>query len=178
MTVIIRMCKTCRSTPSGEFLNCDECRQRDRDRVARYKASQRGRQRQAEWARSSAGRESARRRSGSWRARNRDAVKSVRTSVEGRAYARLASQRYRARKRGATVLAVSADSLRQRLEMFGEKCWMCGAPWVAWDHVKPLGKGGAHMLSNLRPACTSCNAGKGARWPWPIKLGRSAKSLP
>ena len=26
-------------------------------------------------------------------------------------------------------------------------------------------QGGAHILSNLRPACMSCNSRKGHRWP-------------
>ncbi|WP_349257835.1 HNH endonuclease [Iamia sp.] len=43
---------------------------------------------------------------------------------------------------------------------------MCGVEADSIDHVKPLSKGGAHMLSNLRPSCRSCNSRKGARWPF------------
>jgi 5-methylcytosine-specific restriction endonuclease McrA len=45
---------------------------------------------------------------------------------------------------------------------------MCGAEAVEWDHVKPLAKGGAHILANLRPACLSCNRSKRDRWPLPV----------
>jgi hypothetical protein len=51
----------------------------------------------------------------------------------------------------------------QRWEMFGKKCWMCGAPATCTDHVIPLSKGGAHWPANLRPACMSCNSKKQAK---------------
>jgi len=42
---------------------------------------------------------------------------------------------------------------------------MCGgASQLQWDHVKPLAKGGAHMLANLRLACSRCNNVKSDRW--------------
>ena len=42
----------------------------------------------------------------------------------------------------------------------------CTADPENWDHVKPLSKGGAHMLANLRPACGHCNRRKRDRWPF------------
>ena len=35
------------------------------------------------------------------------------------------------------------------------------------EHVKPLNKGGAHLLCNLRPACGDCNRFKLQKWPFP-----------
>ncbi len=33
------------------------------------------------------------------------------------------------------------------------------------DHIRPVSKGGSHVLSNLQPAHPSCNSTKGAKWP-------------
>jgi 5-methylcytosine-specific restriction enzyme A len=38
-----------------------------------------------------------------------------------------------------------------------------GAPATTADHVVPVAAGGTNTLSNLRPACLSCNAARGAR---------------
>jgi 5-methylcytosine-specific restriction endonuclease McrA len=71
----------------------------------------------------------------------------------------------KARLRDLTVVPFTAAQLRERLSMFGGRCWMCGRAGDTLDHVKPLAKGGAHMLANLRPACGSCNSRKGVSWP-------------
>lgn len=78
----------------------------------------------------------------------------------------------RARVRAVQQVPFTPEQLAQRLAYFGNRCWMCGAPGTAVDHVKPIVKGGANMLSNLRPACTPCNGGKAGRWPYtpPRKL--------
>lgn len=75
------------------------------------------------------------------------------------------ARRYRARKLAGGV-AIDPALLEQKLLYWGGCCWMCGGPAVEWDHVKPLSKGGQHLLANLRPACRSCNASKNARWPY------------
>jgi 5-methylcytosine-specific restriction endonuclease McrA len=72
----------------------------------------------------------------------------------------------KARKRAATLVPFTPDQLRQRLAFYGGCCWICGATATTIDHVKPLSKGGAHMLCNLRPACGTCNTKKGTRWPY------------
>lgn len=75
-------------------------------------------------------------------------------------------------RRGALQRATSFASFTQaqleaRLAVFGASCWICrSVPWTEIDHVKPLSKGGPHILANLRPACRSCNARKNARWPF------------
>lgn len=73
-------------------------------------------------------------------------------------------QRRRVAKRSAPTVEFSHDELVQRFSLWGMRCWMCGAEATAMDHVKPLRAGGSHMLSNLRPACSGCNSGKGGRW--------------
>lgn len=78
---------------------------------------------------------------------------------------RQASHRHRALRAAATVVPFTPDQLAQRLAYFGGLCWICGRPGEQVDHVKPLSKGGAHCLANLRPACARCNNKKRAMWP-------------
>ena len=78
---------------------------------------------------------------------------------------REAQERRRARLRGATVVRFTQDELSARMAYFANKCWMCGGPFENVDHVKPISRGGPHMLSNLRPSCCGCNSSKGAKWP-------------
>ena len=51
---------------------------------------------------------------------------------------------------------------------FNNQCWICEVELdvVQWDHVHPLSKGGAHVRSNLRPACKDCNGRKGSIHPF------------
>lgn len=74
---------------------------------------------------------------------------------------------YWSRKRSAIGRGVpfTLTQLNQRIAYYGDRCWICHAPWEHVDHVKPLKKGGPHMLANLRPACGSCNQSKNAIWP-------------
>lgn len=81
-------------------------------------------------------------------------------------YRREVIRRRRARIRSATVVPFTMAQLDARMSMFGHRCWMCGGPFEQVDHVKPVSKGGAHMLCNLRPACAACNLAKNGRWPF------------
>lgn len=76
-----------------------------------------------------------------------------------------AAKRY-ARKLNAPTIPFTPDQLAQRWHYYGNKCWVCGEEATATDHVKPLSKGGAHMLSNLRPICKPCNSSKNNKWPY------------
>ena len=73
----------------------------------------------------------------------------------------------RARKRNAISTAFTVTQLQARWDYYAGKCWMCGVTATAMDHVKPLAKGGAHVLCNLRPSCKPCNSGKGDSWAGP-----------
>jgi 5-methylcytosine-specific restriction endonuclease McrA len=68
---------------------------------------------------------------------------------------------------GAAVVPYTTEQLQQKIDYWGGLCWICGAPYEAIDHVKPLNKGGLHILSNLRPICRSCNTRKRDHWPYP-----------
>lgn len=66
----------------------------------------------------------------------------------------------------AQTIPFTVEQLEARLAFYGWKCWMCKtAPFEHLDHVKPISKGGSHMLSNLRPACGFCNMSKKDKWP-------------
>ena len=74
----------------------------------------------------------------------------------------------RARRKAAKVsvgVRVTQAQIMAKVVYWGDRCWMCHGPWCEMDHVKPITKGGAHMLCNLRPICRPCNARKNARWP-------------
>lgn len=76
-----------------------------------------------------------------------------------------------ARLRNAPAIPFSAEQLQSRMSMWSG-CWICHVPFTATvprtvDHVKPIARGGADMLSNLRPACKPCNSRKNDRWPFP-----------
>lgn len=72
--------------------------------------------------------------------------------------------RRRARKRQAAGYDyTTAQHIKWRWEMWGNKCWICGAPATCTDHVIALANGGSHWPANLRPCCTLCNSRKGAK---------------
>lgn len=84
------------------------------------------------------------------------------------------------------------DQIWARLSMFGCRCWMCGVGLAfredaeipahrqpgELDHVKPRGSGGPDLLSNIRPACPTCNRTKFNHWVEPGQsLGDFLQSL-
>jgi 5-methylcytosine-specific restriction endonuclease McrA len=99
-----------------------------------------------------------------WQAANRDKVLKATRKWHANNPERLRdyNQLRRARKSSASGVPFTSDQLSARLSMF-PGCWMCGADADTVDHVIPLALGGWHCLSNLRPACNSCNASKGIK---------------
>lgn len=77
------------------------------------------------------------------------------------------SRRRLALKAAASIVPFTTEQLQAKCSYWGNRCWMCGGPQEAIDHVKPLSKGGPHVLANLRPACWSCNSSKHNTWPYP-----------
>lgn len=117
-------------------------------------------------------RESNRRSYAKYRDERLAAVESYRKSRHEwfREYNRLKSARRRALERDLSVVEFSSADLSARVEYYGGKCWMCkSADFEHIDHVKPISKGGGHILANLRPACASCNQAKANKWPWPLR---------
>ena len=78
----------------------------------------------------------------------------------------------RAQKRASSktfkVEKITASVFDEILVEYNNSCWICSIELdvVQWDHVHPLSKGGAHVRSNLRPACKNCNGRKGSIHPF------------
>lgn len=77
---------------------------------------------------------------------------------------RVYKRRRRARESAGFVVNYTHIDVAARMAYWGNKCWMCGGPFEAVDHVKPLAKGGKDCPSNFRPACTKCNGAKKDKW--------------
>ena len=89
---------------------------------------------------------------------------------------RAATERRRALKMNAPTVTFTAEQWAQRVAYWGGRCYLgipdlCTGDAEVMDHVKPLSKGGSHMLANLRPACQACNSSKNNRWPYAVAGG-------
>lgn len=139
-----------------------EWRKANPDRLARYRANdpEGSRRRSREWY--AAHRDLAAERSRQWREDNPQAYRLSR---------RKRRMQRRALEKSSATAIFSIQQLQARIDYYGGKCWMCRTTdYEQIDHVKPLSKGGPHMLSNLRPACRKCNRVKAARWPGPEQM--------
>jgi len=94
-----------------------------------------------------------------------------REDPEGWAFAnRSYVHRYKARKRAATVERVDYKRI---IREHGMVCHICSDPItekrgtspgaLAFDHVMPLSRGGAHSEANIRPSHFFCNGSKHAK---------------
>lgn len=115
-----------------------------------------------------------------WKARNREASRAngeawrANNIEKVRESNRLSHSKRRARLLGAG--AIGWKELDAKLAYWGRSCWMCGGDYEHLDHVKPISKGGPHILANLRPACALCNMQKQAMWYGPRELHRFTKA--
>jgi 5-methylcytosine-specific restriction endonuclease McrA len=68
----------------------------------------------------------------------------------------------RARKQAAAG-ECSLQARMARIAYYGERCYLCGAPYEQMDHVIPLSRGGSEWPANQRPVCARCNFRKNDR---------------
>lgn len=72
--------------------------------------------------------------------------------------------RRRAARRNAPVNDFTAQEWRALCRAVGYCCVYCGQKFpfkqLTQDHITPLAQGGSHTLSNILPACLSCNCSK------------------
>lgn len=75
---------------------------------------------------------------------------------------RLNENRRRARKTNAPLNDFTIEQWEAMKVHYGYCCAYCGKKQkrLTMDHITPLCKGGSHTLSNIVPACRSCNAHK------------------
>jgi 5-methylcytosine-specific restriction endonuclease McrA len=118
------------------------------------KNRERQRQRMAEWRAKNPDR--ARANGRVWSARNKDKLR-----------AKSALWRWKVKKQSNGILGrhVPEKLWEARKAVFGHRCAYCGVAESATlelqkDHVKPIARGGPHILANLRPACPGCNSKK------------------
>lgn len=80
---------------------------------------------------------------------------------------RAIGRRHRARKTHAPINDFTAAQWKTMKEHYGHCCVYCERKMkhLTQDHIQPLSKGGSHTLSNIVPACHSCNAKKSAGPP-------------
>lgn len=154
----------------GYAYHCKVCKQTaHRDWMAKNREA--NRLSQAEYR--AANRDRARARTVAWRKANPGAMANWRKANpdKTRNNDRVMTARRRARMSAVPNVSFSRKQLVERMAYFGNRCWICGGQYDAVDHVKPISKGGANMLSNLRPICTECNSVKCAKWPYPTVWG-------
>ncbi len=172
---------------TGYRWNCKSCcRERNKNSAAfaKYRASEKGKQKifawnnsdhgkriKKEWAHSEKGRpvvQKSRERLKDWQ---REYHRQWRETPAGRE-----SINRRSRERRALKAAVTVESFTEEdvLSTYGEKCHICKEPielslprthsqGLHLDHVIPLARGGEHSLANVKPAHAKCNLKKGSR---------------
>lgn len=80
----------------------------------------------------------------------------------------VAKERYRRRLHEAARNDLTPAQWRTIQDAFDHRCAYCGKRRkgkLTQDHILPLSKGGSHTMSNVVPACHSCNAKKHAGPP-------------
>lgn len=100
-----------------------------------------------------------------WHAKNPEAS---RTWYQNDRPAMIANrQSLRADKMSIPVNNLSIEEWQWMLETYDHRCVYCGKPCetLTPDHVVPLARGGANVISNIVPACPACNQRKNARTP-------------
>ena len=98
---------------------------------------------------------------------------------------RESKDRRRARKLGCAINDFTAVQWKEMQEMCGHLCCYCKKKFkgmLTQDHIIPLSKGGNHTLSNIIPACKSCNSKKRDRevlrpvQPFLLTVGSEARA--
>ncbi len=89
-----------------------------------------------------------------------EAYKANVRRTEAKVRLQRANRRARLKGAGGRVTSEEWQSLVAAVE---GKCFYCSnVPFkLTMDHVIPLAKGGLHTISNIVPACKSCNSSKG-----------------
>jgi len=85
------------------------------------------------------------------------------TSLSNRLMHKEKRQRNKFRDSGNWVAKISQKQLINRCALFGNCCAYCGSYEglnIQLEHVIPRSKEGAHCLSNIIPACATCNRSK------------------
>lgn len=168
-------CRQCRSEYRREWGR----KNRERSRLVNRAWYEENRERRlaagAQWYRENS--ERSRANAAAWRAANPDTWRSYsrKWAKENPERAAEGAQRYRARRRGSTTLALSVDDLNDVLA--SGACLACGATErLTVEHLIPLARGGQHARGNLALLCLSCNSSKGSDTWTEWKYGKKPRA--
>lgn len=85
----------------------------------------------------------------------------------GKIVRRATYTRYQSRKTQNHQLSYTAHEIVKRCDQFYNRCAYCGTDAsLQMDHFLPIASGGPDVLSNLIPACSSCNTSKQDKDPY------------
>lgn len=162
----------CRDKQRDLYMRSETARQKKSEKFKRWRLKNREKQAERYKAWCEANPERKRELKQAWHLAN---VEQQRAQFKAwRAAHPHAASLYAATRRTRLVSTVpfTPAQLAQRWAYYGNKCWICGDTATVTDHVKPVSKGGAHMLCNLRPSCATCNLRKHAVWPFSPEMIR------
>ena len=105
------------------------------------------------------------RRTRQWHINNQ--AQSKRWHADNPQVGKAAQQSQRAKRANIPVNDLSADEWQWLVDIYEHRCAYCGDKLdrLSPDHVVPLANGGHNTLSNIVPACNTCNRKKSARTP-------------
>lgn len=154
-------CRSCTNKEYRAYYSLNRDAKRRKCRAYHQANRERMNKRSAQWYK--ANRDRANKLSAEWKRRNKSRVLNWRKQYDRSHRKQIAQQQNlrRARKIGQAAGAkLTEHALNSRWSMWGDRCYICGAPATASDHVIALVRGGPHCLSNLRPICKPCNSSK------------------
>lgn len=95
-----------------------------------------------------------------YRQYHRDYYRRYISTPEGKQNLKRREYKREALKRSNHSSPYTSLDLISRWQLFDNCCAYCGGKATSIDHFIPLSKGGGDVLSNLLPACQSCNSSK------------------
>lgn len=165
------------NSPKRSFRECDECHQMRPfagrglcitcyQRKGRRENPERQRRNQRNWREANRERHLLNRKR--WRAANADKIHASQrrwaaTHLEAKV---LIEQRRRANKR-SVIATLTREQWRAIQTAYKNRCAYCQkeSQHLTQDHIIPLSKGGYHTVTNVVPACISCNSRKRDKSP-------------
>lgn len=160
--MVMRVCPRCKESKCEELFNKGYCKPCNAIRYREYKEKNRDK----ELARKKAYRDANKAKIAEYQ-KTYQASYNLKNPHWRHRYPEAAKAQDTRRRGYRTAETFPIGVLSEKLAYWGGLCWMCRvAPHEHWDHVKPLSKGGLHLLSNLRPSCAKCNLEKSDQWPY------------
>jgi hypothetical protein len=164
-------CKSCQKIVAKEWAQDNP--ERRKEIANKWDANHREKKKQKSKIWSAKNPERRRKTLQNWRNRNRARFNQTSRERKCRDYAKnpLPYLEESARRRAARISAALHDFTDEQWELvkahFHYRCAYCGdkPKRLTQDHIIPLSKGGNHTMSNIVPACLSCNSKKRDKAP-------------